>query len=182
MRKKILPSVILTCLVLIMVGYACAQTPVAGGSPLNPAPMGVTVADIISCGNGYDSHQTYDIKVALLEIVRGEQAWRRIKAASQSNGPPRVDLEYILARIRFEFFARGKPGDCIYELNEEEFTAISSEGKEYKTPSVVLPNPNLRGRKLSSGDRVEGWTTFLVGKDDNKPLLTFGSSIWFRLY
>jgi hypothetical protein len=66
-------------------------------------------------------------------------------------------------------------------LNEEEFTAISSEGKEYKTPSVVLLNPKLRGR-LSSGDFVEGWATFLVGMDDNKPLLTFGRSIWFRLY
>lgn len=189
MRNKILPSFILMCLVLTMAGYAYAQIPVAGSqtpatgnSPLNPAPVGVTVADIISCGSGYDSHQTYDIKITLWEIIRGDEAWRRIKAASPSNEPPKVGLEYILARIGFEFFARGKPEDCNYELNEEEFTTISSEGKEYKAPSVAPPNPTLCGRRLSSGDVVEGWTAFLVGKDDKKPLFTFGRSIWFRLY
>ena len=188
MTKKILTSFILTCLVLAIASYANTQTsgvgsptPAIGYSPLNPAPIGVTLADIIACGSGYDSHQTYDIKITLLEIIRGEEAWKHIKAASLSNEPPKVGLEYILARIGFEFLARGSPGDCSYELNEEEFTAISSEGKEYKTPSVVLLNPKLRGR-LSSGDFVEGWATFLVGKDDNKPLLTFGGSIWFRLY
>jgi len=189
LRNKILSSFILTCLMLTLASYAYSQTPIAssptsaiGSSPLNPAPIGVTVADIISCGSGYDSHQTYDIKITLLKIIRGEEAWRRIKAVSLSNEPPKAGSEYILALIRFEFLARGKPADCIYELNEEEFTAISSEGKEYKTPSIVPADLKLLGRRLSSGDLVEGWAAFLVGKDDNKPLLTFGGSIWFQLY
>ena len=190
LRNKILSPFILTCLVLTLASYAYSQTPVAssptsaiGSSPLNPAPIGVTVADIISCGSGYTSYETYDIKITLLEVVRGKEAWGRIKAASLSNEPPKAGSEYILAHIRVEFLARGKPGDCSYELNEEEFTAISSEGKEYKTPSIVPPDDlKLLGRRLSSGDLVEGWATFLVGKDDNKPLLTFGGSIWFQLY
>jgi hypothetical protein len=189
MGKKILPSLIVMCLVLAVTGYAYAQTsaagstaPETGASPFNPAPIGVTVADIISCGSGYDSHQTYDIKITLLQIIRGDEAWKRIKAAGPSNEPPKAGLEYMLARVWFGFLARGKPGDCVYELNEEEFAAISSEGKEYKSASVVPPDPKLLGRKLSSGDSVEGWAVFLAGKDDNKPLLTFSRSIWFRLY
>lgn len=102
--------------------------------------------------------------------------------ADPSNEPPKTGSVYILARIRFEFFARGKPGDCSYELNEEEFTAISSKGEEYKTPSIVPPDPKLLGRRLSSGDLVEGWATFLVDEDDNKVLLTFARTIWFQLY
>ena len=45
---------------------------------------------------------------------------------------------------------------------------------------------------VSSGDSLEGWITFQVAIDDNKPLMTFtadptgvvhhGGNIWFQLY
>jgi hypothetical protein len=145
----------------------------------------------IECGEGYTSFELYDMKINLLEIVRGAKAWDLIKEASASNKPPKVGFEYILARIRFEFSSRGSPQECIHELRREEFTALSADGKEYETPSVVPPKPELSG-SLRSGHSLEGWIVFSVAKDDSKPLMAFdpasggamsrGKVIWFQLY
>ncbi|HVN96798.1 MAG TPA: hypothetical protein VMT62_10235 [Syntrophorhabdaceae bacterium] len=183
MRKKMLSCLFLICLVPILAGRLYAQSPSlpAGDSPVNPAPIGVTLADIISCGSGYDSHQTYDVKITVLETARGEGALKRIKSVPPARETPEVGFEYVLARLRLEFYARTKPGDCVYELSEEDFTAISSDGKEYNAPSAAPPDPTFFGKKISSGESAEGWAVFLVGKDDRQPLLTFRSTLWFRL-
>jgi hypothetical protein len=190
MKGKVVIGRILACLVLTLV--ACVETARAEGqSPHSAIPVGVPIVTVIECGEGYTSLELYDAKITLLEIVRGEKAWKRIKEASVSNGPPDVSFEYILARIKFEFFKRGFPGDKNYELRGSQFVAFSINGKEYKTPPVVQPKPELSGR-LRSGDSLEGWITFKVAIDDNKPLMTFtadptgavqhGGNIWFQLY
>jgi len=145
----------------------------------------------IECGEGCTSLELYDMKINLLEIVRGEKAWERIKEMSPSNEPPEVGFEYILVRIRFEFSSRGSPRECIHELRPEQFTAISEDGKEYETPPVMPPKPELNG-SLRSGDFLESWVAFLVAQDDRKPLRTFdpasggaisrGKVTWFQLY
>jgi len=170
-----------------------AQTPVQrpGSSPLSPAPTGLPVKAIVECGRGYISHELYDATITVLEIVRGAKALDLIKQASVSNKPPKIGFEYILARIRVEYFARGTPGDCGHELKEEQFTAVSADGKVYKTPAVVPPKPSLSGM-LRSGDSLEGWVAFLVAQEDSKTLMTFtvksggavehGGDVWFQLY
>jgi hypothetical protein len=181
---------ILACLVLTLI--ACVQIARAEGqSPHSAIPIRVPVVTIIECGEGYTSLELYDAKITLLEIVRGEKAWKRIKEVSVSNGPPGAGFEYILARIKFEFFKRGFPGDKSYELRGSQFIAFSINGKEYKTPTIVQPKPELSGR-LRSGDSLEGWVTFQVAIDDSKPLIVFttdptgavqhGGNIWFQLY
>jgi hypothetical protein len=165
--------------------------PQPGLSPFNPASVGVPINTIIECGTGYTSHELYDTKITLLQVLRGEKAWERIKAASTSNESPNVGFEYILVHIRFEYFARGSPGDCSHELSGAQFTAFSGDGMQYETPSVEPPNPKLGG-KLYSGDSAEGWLAFQVEQDDSKPLMTFtaepagaiehGGGIWFQLY
>ena len=181
---------ILACLVITMA--VCDETARAqGNSPHNPQPVGVPLTAIVECGAGYTSHELYDTKITVLEIVRGEKAWERVKEASLSNEPPKGGFEYILARIRFEYFARGFPGECSHELRPEQFTAVSANGKEYKALSVVPPKPELSGR-LHSGDSLEGWVAFLVAQEDSKTLMTFtadvggailhGGGVWFQLY
>jgi hypothetical protein len=188
MRRKTI-GCFLAALMLTISAWAQAPTP--GSSPFSPASVRVPVVSIIECGEGYTSHELYDAKITLLEVVRGEKAWERIKAASMSNERPNVGFEYILARIRFEYSARGLPGNCGHELKGNEFTALSVSGKKYETPSVVVPKPELSGR-LHSGDSLEGWLLFLVAQDDSKPLMAFtadptgavqhGGNIWFQLY
>jgi hypothetical protein len=190
MKSGIILGCILACLVLtaaVGVKTATAQ----GQSPSSPAPVRTPIMTAIECGEGYTSFELYDMKINLLEIVRGAKAWDLIKEASASNKPPKVGFEYILARIRFEFSSRGSPQECIHELRREEFTALSADGKEYETPSVVPPKPELSG-SLRSGHSLEGWIVFSVAKDDSKPLMAFdpasggamsrGKVIWFQLY
>ena len=188
MRRKTI-GCFLVALMLTISAWARASTP--GSSPFSPASVGVPVVNIIECGEGYTSHELYDAKITLMEVVRGEKAWDLLKKAAATNGPPKAGFEYVLVRIRFEYSARGLPGNCVHELKRNEFSALSVSGKNYETPSVVVPKPELSG-KLRSGDSLEGWVAFQVAIDDNKPLMVFtadptgavqhGGNIWFQLY
>ena len=167
---------------------ASAQTP--GSGPGNPAPKGQTLTGIIECGEGYTSHELYDMKITLEEVVRGEEAWKRVKQASVSNKPPDSGSEYVLARIKFEYHARGIPGLCVHELSPDQFTAYSSGGEDYKNPTVAAPRPELR-KSLKSGETVEGWVVFQIPQKDQAPIFSYsvdsggavdhGGSKWFLL-
>jgi hypothetical protein len=185
---KFIPQ-LLSALIIVV---ASSQLPVLaqGSSPSDPVPAGTTVSGIIECGEGYTSHELYDMKITLLEVIRGEQAWKRIQTASSANKPAESGTEYILARIRYEYFARGVPGLCAHPLTPEEFTAYSAKGEDYRTVSVAPPKPELR-KSLKSGESFEGWVAFAVAKDDKAPLMSYsadsggavqhGGGKWFLL-
>jgi len=161
-----------------------------GSSPARPAPAGTTVQTIVECGEGYMSHELYDAKITLLETVRGAQAWDLIKGTAASSDAPKAGYEYLLTRVRFEYQARGRPGDCVHELREVEFTALSSDGLAYEPASVLPPSPRLNGT-LRSGDTIEGWVAFSVPKSEPSVLMSFGTKAggavvhggdaWFQL-
>ena len=167
-----------------------AQAQEPGSSPTSPALAGTTIADIVECGEGYTSHELYDMKITLLEVIRGEEAWKRIKGASASNKPAVPGSEYVLARIRFEYKARGVPGLCIHPLSPNDFTAYSANGEDYKPASVVPPKPELQ-KGLKSGESFEGWLVFMVAQQDKAPLMSYsagtggavqhGGDKWFSL-
>jgi hypothetical protein len=168
------------------IAFAQAQ----GSAPSDPAPAGTTLTGIIECGEGYTSHELYDIKITLIEMIRGEQAWKRLQASASSNKPAGPGMEYLLARIRYEYFARGVPGTCIHPLAPEEFTAYSRNGEDYKAVSVAPPKPELR-KGLKSGESFEGWLVFAVPQEDKSPLMLYsadsggavehGGGKWFLL-
>ena len=161
-----------------------------GSGPSNPAPAGTTVGGIIECGEGYTSHELYDMKITLLEVVRGEKAWKRVQEAGNSNKPAEPGTEYLLARIRYEFFARGTPGTCIHQLLPDEFAAYNKNGEDYGAASIARPKPELR-KNLKSGESFEGWVAFSVDKEDSAPLMLYsadtggavehGGGKWFLL-
>jgi hypothetical protein len=167
---------------------ALSQSP--GTAPSVPAPTGKTVEGIVECGEGYTSHELYDMKITLLEVIRGESAWNRIKEADAANKRSESGTEYVLARVRFEYHAKGKPGLCIHHLAPNQFTAYSAGGEDYKPASVIPPKPELR-KELKSGDAFEGWLAFAVAREDKAPLISYsvdaggavqhGESKWFLL-
>lgn len=190
MKTRLVPSFLLAFLFLavpVCHSIAAAQ----GDSPSSPAPARKPVLTMIECGEGYTSQELYDMKITLVEVLRGKTAWNLIKGANASNHPPKAGFEYILARITFQFSARSPGQECSHELRPEQFTALSADGREYETPSVVIPKPELSG-SLRSGQSLEGWTAFLVPQGDSKPLMAFdpasgggmsrGKVIWFQLY
>ena len=165
----------LFALIILATALPMVSAQTQGASPSSPAPAGATVAGIIECGEGYTSHELYDMKITLLEVIRGEEAWKRIREASSSNKPAASGTEYLLARIRFEYSARGTPGTCIYPLAPKEFTAYSAKGEDYETVSVVPPKPKLR-KDLKSGEAAEGWLVFAVPKEDKAPLMLYSAA------
>lgn len=188
--KKIQIYVFITLLPILalLLPSAPAQTP--GSSPSSPMPVGSTLDAIIECGEGYTSHELYDAGITILEIIRGEEAWKRLQETDESNSPADDGLEYILARVRFEYRARGLPGTCIHPLSPEHFTAYSSAGEGYGKVDVVTPKPELR-KRLESGKTFEGWLVFKVAEQDKAPLVYYsidegggtqhGGGKWFVL-
>ncbi|MBZ5695565.1 MAG: DUF4352 domain-containing protein [Acidobacteriia bacterium] len=156
-------------------------------------PLGVPLTYVIGFGDQYlGGDELYDTKITVLQVVRGEKAWEMVKAASASNKPPGAGFEYLLTRIRFEFSARTSPSHYRYTIEEGQFTATSSDGKEYAAASLAeSPKPRLNGT-LAPGSALEGWVAFRVPRGADKPLMIFqedvgsvihrGGGAWFRLY
>jgi len=172
----------------VLLPSASAQSP--GSSPSSPVPVGVTLDAIIECGEGYTSHELYDARITMTETVRGEQAWKRLQETVQTNPPAEDGFEYVLARVRYEYMARGLPGTCIHSLSPEHFTAYSAAGEGYPRSAATPPPPELR-KKLKSGESFEGWLVFSVAQKDNAPLVYYsidegggtqhGGGKWFVL-
>jgi hypothetical protein len=155
-------------------------------SSIDATPVGITRTTKVVVGEGYvTATESFEARITVLEIARGRKAWDLVTAASTSNKPPASGLEYIVARIRFEFGEKGVPGDQrTYGVRDEQFALASETGRLYENPSVLPPKPALSGR-VYPGDALEGWIAFLVAIDDNKPLMSFGnnySRVWFQLY
>ena len=162
-----------------------------GSSPFDPAPAGTRLSGIVECGRGYTTHELYDMWITLQEVIRGEEAWEHLQKVSDANKPADKGFEYVLARVKFEYTARGKPGHCVHKLRPEQFIACSSDGEEYPAADLSVPEPELQG-DMKSGDTLEGWIVLMVPESDKTPLLYYtadsgkavmhGGDIWFKLY
>ncbi|MBN1567317.1 MAG: hypothetical protein JXA73_05695 [Acidobacteria bacterium] len=175
MRTETSAGLFLACLAVIAIAPVSVSAQTQGSSPSQAAPAGVTLTGIVECGEGYTSHELYDIKLTLIEVIRGEEAWALIKKADSGNKPAEPGAEYLLARIRFEYFARGTPGLCVHQVVPEQFTAYSAGGEDYKSASVVLPKPEMR-KGFKSGESLEGWIAFMVAQNDRAPLMSYSAS------
>ena len=150
------------------------------------APIYETVSGMIRVwGTGaseYGEEELYDVKITILEVLHGKEAWERLKSAGTSNKPAKDGFKYILAHIRFEYYARGMPGNKSYTIKEDDFKIYSKDNQAYEAPPVLPPKPGLIGRLFRSGDSYEGWVPFLVEKEDKKPLMFFSGGLWFQLF
>jgi hypothetical protein len=162
-------------LAAFMAGFSAVWAQTAGSSPSEAAPPGTTVSGIVECGEGYTSHELYDMRITLLEVVRGDEAWKLVRDASPSNKPPTPGTDYVLARVRFEYYARGTPGLCVHPLAADQFTAYSASGEGYPAATVVPPNPQMH-KDLKSGESCEGWLVFAVPKEDKAPIMLYSAN------
>jgi hypothetical protein len=170
--------------------------PILGTSYSSPAPVGETVKTTIERGEAYAAPEIYNVEITLLEIVRGDEAWNRIKGQGSLNEPPKAGFEFVLVLVRFGYFRRSRGmGGETYRLTKGQLVAVSPDGKtEYEIPTVLSrPQPQLIGSTILPGESREGWILLQVPKDDKKPLLIFKRQniegvhgvwgpIWFQLY
>jgi hypothetical protein len=170
-----------------------AQTPKSKPASSYAASVGAPLRTIIVFGDQYNGgDELYDVKITVEEVVRGEKAWQTVRAAGDSNAAPGANLEYLLARVRFDFAARAQPHHYDYSLDPAQFSAMSADTQPYASAGLAAPvKPELRGT-LRSGDSVEGWVAFLVPRGDHTPLMMFredvgsvihqGDASFFKLY
>ena len=137
---------------------------------------------IVELSDMYVSPETYDFKVTVAEIIRGDKAEEFLKKADASIGQTQTDSEYVLARVDFEYKARGAPGDKPWELSGVQFSAFSEDNKPYGSPTIVASKSGLKPT-LRPGDTSECWLAFIVAKSDRKPVMAFNpGGAWFHLY
>jgi hypothetical protein len=190
MQENLLTTCTAGITFLALVLLCAAPVHAQGDSPSRAAPPGKTVSGIIECGTTYNSHELYNVRVTLQEIIRGDAVLAQLPTTG--NIPvPAADTDYLLARVSFNYKARGRPGNCIHQLRPAQFKALSDAGVKYDSAELTLPDPALGGA-IKSGETLEGWLAFQVPKGDTTPLLSFsvdetggvshGGNLWFRLY
>jgi hypothetical protein len=157
---------------------AHAQSTQTHSAAAHAQPLGVPLSTIIIFGDQYNGgDELYDVKITVLEIARGEKALHMVKAGSDANAAPGAGMEYLLARVRFEFSARVRPEHYAYTLEPTQFSAMSAATEPYAAASLAAPlKPELRGT-LRSGDSAEGWVAFLVPRGDHTPLMLFHEDV-----
>ena len=140
--------------------------------------VGLPLQVIVVFGDQYNGgDELYDAKITVAEIVRGEKAWQKVRAAGAGNMPQASGLKYLLARVRFEFSARAQPHHYDYTLAPAQFSAMSAAAAPYASADLAAPvKPELRG-VLHSGGSVEGWVAFLIPRGDHTPLMVFREDV-----
>jgi hypothetical protein len=187
MRKEIFIGITLICLAANVQAPASivASRPSDTTAQRSATPVGTAVSctiDVEGVGpSEYGLHELHDVKITVLEVMRGDKAWELIRATDSSNRPPDTGFEYILARIRFEYSMQGSQGSMPYTLNQGFFKLYSAENKEYAVPSIVSPQPELIGKVFYSGSSYEGWVPFTAATNDKPFLFYTPGSAWFQL-
>ncbi len=145
----------------------------------NPSSIGESLTTTLGVG------QLVTAEYAVLEIIRGDSAWNKIKLANIYNREPEQNKEYILAKIRFKLIetSDGKG----YKIPHTIFSVFSKNGVAYDYSSVIEPEPRLLSKELYSGATYEGWVAFEVSKEDTEPVLRVSypgvtEELWFKLY
>ena len=184
-RTSILILFVFICSGLLLPAWSQEST------PTNPAAIGTTVKSMIELGSV--SANIYDITITNLEVIRGQEALARIKAASTANPAPAAGMEYVLARVKFELKGRYVSDTMPMDIgkNPLEWVALRSDLTELVKPAVTAPAPALVGR-VEPGKSIEGWVAFAVDTNDARPIMVFdpdsgggtgrGKTEFFKLY
>lgn len=152
----------------------------------NAAPVGEPVEGMIQvsgpAASAYGAQEFHSVRVAVLEVLRGDAAWGRILEADESAQLFESGFEYLITRVRLEYDPDGGGGTLTYSVNPDDFKIYSGDDREYARPLVKAPKPALTGQIFYPGDVHEGWLCFKVAGADRKPLLFFYGGMWFQLY
>jgi len=163
---------------LLLAGALLAQDRQSRPANSYAQPLGIPLNTMIVFGDQYNGgDELYDLAITVAELARGEKAWQMVKAASAENPAPVAGLEYLLARVKFEFAAHNRPAHYVYTLDPSQFSAMSAATAPYAAANLSAPvKPELRAT-LHSGDTAEGWVAFLVPRGDHTPLMIFREDV-----
>jgi hypothetical protein len=134
-----------------------------------PAKIGETVVNT--------DGDSFELIIALEEVIRGDKAWELCKQENTSNPSPEEGMEYILAKFQAKV-NKMKTNESL-DINEAYFNAYTKDGTRYG--DILVCAPNELNTEVYQGEEAEGYICFQVKKGD-KPLIRFNSLegyVWF---
>ncbi|SFM56368.1 Copper amine oxidase N-terminal domain-containing protein [Paenibacillus sp. 1_12] len=151
-----------------------------GKSRSNPETVGKKVDFMVN-----DISNEYSGNLSVDQVIRGEEAWKMIVSANKFNSAPKEGYEYLLAKISI-MISSSKNKDKQIDVSPLDFVAVSSAGKDYDWASIVEPDPSISSKLYECASHT-GWAAFLVKKDDQNPVITYGrkydgsGGAWFNI-
>ena len=120
------------------------------GTLNNPANLGETVVVKIAGKT---------LEITVLDVIRGDKAYKIIKNANMFNPDPKQGYEYLLVKVKFAY----TEGKGSLHVSSYDFKAYVG-GAGYTPTWVVLPKdkPEFEGVDLIPGGQTEGWIVFEV--------------------
>ena len=67
-----------------------------------PAPVGITIKAMIERQARNPSTVTYNLEITILEVLRGKDAWVRIRKEDVTEKDPKSGFEYLMALLRLK--------------------------------------------------------------------------------
>ncbi len=105
-------------------------------------------------------------QVQALDVVRGDEAWRRLKEANKYNDPPPEGQEYLLVRLKVGCSPKAKEAYLSYDVTGDR-------GILYSPFAAVPPKPRLSLDACKPTQDASGWVAFLIGADERNLMLVF---------
>lgn len=109
--------------------------------------------------------QSWAWRVKVQEVVRGDDAWAMLQAASPLNEPPPPGMQYILVRLQAASALSGR-----HAINHNDFALTGDRSIFYDHVPIIVPEPELDA-DLVRGEWTEGWLAFLAGQDEGQLML-----------
>jgi hypothetical protein len=116
-----------------------------------------------------DKIVTEDWEVSVIEVVRGDEAWKMVREANQFNDPPAEGMEYIVVQIHAHYIGTEDEAE---NIDVSFFKTTGSAGVLYELPSVVGPDPSLDISVYPDGE-YNGWIVVQAAKDESGVVLVF---------
>lgn len=156
-------------------------------SRTNPAPLNTVQTYTRKNSNPYIDLSTvtpdYSATIRVIETIRGEKAWEKIKNANMFNEKPKEGHEYIIAKVAFTLLS--SQNDTSILAYSGNFDFYSSNNEEYERTYVSLED--MLSTDLYAGGNAEGYIVGMVRTNDPAPKVAYGldyngtGGIWFSL-
>lgn len=112
---------------------------------------------------------TEDWEINVIEVVRGDEAWRMVQEANQFNEPPSAGMEYIAIKVYVRYIGTE---DKWENITGHYFKTTGSANVLYDLPMVVDPSPPL-DITLYPGGEYEGWVVVQAAEGETNLTLVF---------
>jgi DMSO/TMAO reductase YedYZ molybdopterin-dependent catalytic subunit len=156
MKKLVITAIIIGILSSMLIG--CSGRSAVGFSNRSPVPMGKSL--ITSEG----------IKVTVLDVTNGYQAWQTLYADNQFNPLPANNMQYVLITVDLKNISSQQDPWEYYFAYLDLFELAGNSNKTYTSDqSVVLPEGSIGNAKtiLNHGDEVNGTLAFYIPENEN---------------